>query len=628
MNKISSKIMLAIMICSITTATLLSVVSVQKSTRYLQDEIEKTLMFASEKYANQFSIIFKNTEGMVDAIASNVVATFDTSEFSSRSEYFQEYKAYLDDIIRESMSNSEVAQGLYFTFNPDLTPVEHEIWYAYDHNGKLTQIDADFYAQKRNFSMPVQDNMLYYFKPIWNNAGSWTGPYLDPDVSLNMVSYSKAVYINGMLIGVTGADILTADTIDIVETMKLYDGSYSFLLDENYDFIIHPQYNETQNLKTVEGGKLAFIADIISEKKTGTLHFEKEHEDFIMGFSQLSNGWILCINQSTKDAYSTIRMLSYVILGLTIMAIALTIVFAVIFSKRFSKPILTASDQLKLLEMGDYTTSIPDELLNRRDDLGEFSRAISSIQTAIKLEASKNREKDMLMIYQSKQAKIGEMVGNIAHQWKQPLNNINMILLNLYDDYLYQDLDEKGLEEAIGKITRTIKTMSETIKDFTDFLKPNREKTEFEVDSCFQMALDLMEASIKYNGISITLDLEENLMLYGFPNEFSHVLFNVLNNARDATVKMEDGQKLIRIHGYSNEDTIIIEIFNTGDPIPEELLQKIFEPYVTTKNDKEGTGIGLYISKLIIEQRMNGLLELMNMETGVCCRISVKRRYS
>lgn len=626
MKKISVQLMFAIMICSIATAILLCGVSIQRSTSVIKDETEKTLTLASEKYANQFSAIFKNTEGMVDAIASNVSVTFDPSEFSSDEEYFQQYKAYLDDIIKETATNGETAHGLYFTFNPELTKEEKEVWYAHNKKGELVSIDADFRANKRSFKQPVQKEMLYYFKPIWEKEGAWTGPYLDPDVSLNMLSYSKAVYVNGTLIGVAGADILTEDTIDIVETMKIYEGSYAFLLDEDYNVMIHPNFSQDTNLKTVQGGKLSFIVTHMKNEKTGVVQFVDENQNSILAFSHLSNGWILGISQPTNEVYSPIRLLSLVMAGLALVAILLTVVFAVVFSNKFSKPILSAADQLKLLEMGDYTHQIPDELLDRKDDLGEFAKAISAIQLAMKQEASDNREKDVLLIYQSKQAKIGEMVGNISHQWKQPLNNINLILLNLYDAYLYHELDEDYLKQTIEKTSKIVKTMSTTIEDFTDFLKPNREKMEFDVSNSIHLALSLMEASIQYNHISVSLDVEENLLLYGFPNEFSHVLFNVLNNARDATLEANGDERKIHIWGCAQQETIVLEITNKGNPIPEELLPMVFDPYFTTKGEKDGTGIGLYISKLIIEQRMGGQIELLNQQGGVCCKISVERR--
>ena len=308
---------------------------------------------------------------------------------------------------------------------------------------------------------------------------------------------------------------------------------------------------------------------------------------------------------------------------LTIACILVAIVFGIILARKLAKPILSASDELKLIEMGDYTHNIPKEFLERKDEIGEFHNAILAIQSELKNEAEVNREKDVFMIYQSKQAKIGEMVGNISHQWKQPLNTINLILTNLYDDYKYQELDENEFEKTINTLRKIVDNMANTIKDFTDFLKPSKENTKFDLAEAIHMVLDLMEVSLKYNQISINVDVEPGMRILGLYNEFAHVLFNVLNNARDAIIASQVGEKYISIRTFSKDDEVVIEIKNTGDQIPAEIMEKLFQPYFTTKGDKDGTGVGLYISRIIVEQRMNGKIQLENAEDGVCCRIKL-----
>lgn len=623
MKKISLKIMLAIIICSIATSTVLCVVSIQQTSAVMNEEVEQMLSYASEKYSNQLSIDFKNTEGLVDSLAANVSVTFKPPENKVNELYLKDYKLYLEDIIRETLQYSDIAYGLYFTFNPELTfPTEEEVWYAFDATGTPQSIKPDLSLSRRDFSEPIKENMQYYFKPIIEKKGAWTGPYVDPDVNFEMLSYSRAVYVDGVLIGVAGADILTDATIDIVKTMKIYKGSTSFLFDDQYNLIVSSRDlgNEMYAQNQLQ------IKNLIKADDTGIFHYTDLNEEYILALSQLSNGWIMGITQPTKEVFSPIRGLALVLALLTIISIVITIIFGVYFARRFSKPIMSASDQLKLLEMGDYTHDIPIEFLNRKDDLGEFHNAILAIQSEMKKEADDNREKDILMIYQSKQAKIGEMVGNISHQWKQPLNSINLILMNLYDDYKFKELSELEFKKTIDKLMNIVENMAETIQDFTDFLKPNREKIEFSLTESIHMALTLMEASLKYNNINVELKIDPNLKLLGYQNEFSHVLFNILNNARDAIVEGKIQNGVIIIAGFINDENAIIEITNTGDHIPVEILNNAFEPYFTTKGEKDGTGIGLYISQVIVEQRMNGTIELKNVDLGVCCRICIKTR--
>jgi len=621
MRRISLKIMLAIIVCSITTSTILCVVSIMQTSAVMKDEVERTLSYASEKYSNQLSIYFKNTEGLVEAVAANVSVTFEPDLNGRDALYFEGYKAYLDRIIKETLNDSDIAYGLYFTFNPELTyPDQEEVWYAFDEKGDPRSIEADFSVNSRDFSEPYKENMRYYFNPILQKKGTWTGPYVDPDVNLEMLSYSRAVYVDGVLIGVAGADILTDDTIDMVKTMKIYEGSSSFLFDDANNLVVSSQ-DEPNELYMENEQK---IKSHLVEKGTGVFHYFDFSEEFILAYSKLSNGWTIGITQPTKEVFSPTRGLVIVLALLTFLCIVITIIFGVYFARRLSKPILSAKDQLKLMEMGDYTHDIPEEFLNRNDDIGEFYRAILSVQSEMEKEANCNREKDILMIYQSKQAKIGEMVGNISHQWKQPLNSINLILMNLYDDYVLQELSEKDFKDTIDRLMKIVENMSGTIKDFTDFLKPNREKTEFDLKESVHLALNLMEASIKQNEISLVLNLEEGLQLWGYQNEFSHVLFNILNNARDAIAESEPAEKRIQIKGLHVEEGILLEICNTGNQVPAEIIGRLFEPYFTTKGEKDGTGIGLYISKIIVEQRMKGTIQMENREDGVCCRIWIR----
>ena len=613
--------MLSIIICSITTSTILCVVSIMQTSTVMNQEVEQMLSYGSEKYSNQLSTIFKNTEGLVDSLAANVSVTFDINEHKDGANYIKTYKEYLENIIEETLKYSDIAYGLYFTFNPEITaPSQEEVWYAMKEDGQPYSVNPDLSLNLRDFSEPIQENMLYYFQPILTNQGAWSGPYVDPDVNFEMLSYSRAVYVGGVLIGVAGADILTEDTIDIVKTMKIYQGGTSFLFNRDFDIVAFSDDIDEIRYKKNE----SLIKEHLLEKPSDVLRYIDENEEYILAFSEISNGWVLGISQPSKEVFSHTRGLVLMLTLLTVACILVAIVFGIILAKRLAKPILSASDELKLIEMGDYTHNIPKEFLERDDEVGDFHNAILAIQSELKHEAELNREKDVFMIYQSKQAKIGEMVGNISHQWKQPLNTINLILTNLYDDYKYQELDEKQFEKTINTLRKIVDNMVATIKDFTDFLKPSKENTNFDLAESINMALDLMEVSLKYNQISMKVDIASGIKIRGFQNEFSHVLFNVINNARDGIMESQVEDKYISIRAFTKDKEVVIEITNTGKQIPDEILEKLFHPYFTTKEDNDGTGVGLYISRIIVEQRMNGKIQLENVADGVCCRIVLK----
>lgn len=258
---------------------------------------------------------------------------------------------------------------------------------------------------------------------------------------------------------------------------------------------------------------------------------------------------------------------------------------------------------------------------NLRDTLKKLEEFNTKLQVMVKEEVQKNRQKDAVVIYQSRLAKMGEMIGNIAHQWRQPLNSLSIILSELKDSYHYGDLDREYFEDSVSKSKQIIAKMSQTIDDFRDFLSPSKEEAPFSVNQSIAFILDLMEESLRLNHIRVQTSLPRNLIVMGYESEFSQVISNILNNARDALEEYDRPQKLITITVEEMGHLIEIKINNNGHKISSDVMEKMFTPYFTTKTLGKGTGIGLYMSKIIIEEHMHGEIRFQNIEDGVCFSI-------
>lgn len=562
-----------------TVAVIIGSIALIRSTAYLNAEIKGKIISTAENYSHSFSAKFNHMEGLTDSIASYVSTSFDKKAYEADPyDYLRKYKTEVAASIKKTLSTTEMAHSLYITFNPQLTAENDEVWYAVM-NGKITKISADFKNNKRSFSLPYNDEMAYFFKPQEKKTGTWTGPYFDRDIKTEVLSYSRAIYIGDFFVGVAGADITAEDTIDVVSKMKLYDSGYSALLDENFQFVVYPPANlseEEQKIPSYLQKKLKAI----KTKDSGTLEYTFGNTEKILGFSRLDNGWTLIITQPQTEAFAPIRSVSGIMVTMGVILAIVLIAFLIVFSLPF-------------------------------------------IKKQHSLEAE-NREKDIMLIYQSRQAKTGEMMGNITHQWKQPLNTINLILANLLDSYHFGDLDEERLQKSVSKVEKIVGNMSETITDFTDFLRPSKEKISFDVTDCIKSALSLMEESISYHRICVHVSYDGATSCFGYPNELTHVIFNILNNARDAIVEASPQQRSIKIHVMEQQDFLDIMISNNGNHIPQEIIGRLFEPYFTTKSPANGTGLGLYISKQIVEQRMNGKLFIENVSNGVCCHIRMQ----
>jgi len=241
-----------------------------------------------------------------------------------------------------------------------------------------------------------------------------------------------------------------------------------------------------------------------------------------------------------------------------------------------------------------------------------------------KLAAQKREEQQMLMAQQSRFASMGEMIGNISHQWRQPLNALGLILQKLA---LFQSrgmLDAKHLDASIEKGMNLINSMSATIDDFRDFFNPNKEKENFSVNASIAKAYTIVESAFDNASIEYRLETDSDIEIYGYMNEFSQVMLNLLNNAKDALNEknIASGHVVVRVKKY--EDKIEVTVEDNAGGIPAEVADKIFDPYFTTKEEGKGTGIGLYMSKIIIEEHMDGRFDFYNTADGACFRIRLQ----
>ena len=233
------------------------------------------------------------------------------------------------------------------------------------------------------------------------------------------------------------------------------------------------------------------------------------------------------------------------------------------------------------------------------------------------------QEKNQLLLQQSRQAARGEMIGNIAHQWRQPLNALGLIVQQLPLFHHFGELNRESLEKCVSQSMELIRHMSRTIDDFRNFFKPGKEKVRFKVAEAVANTLSLIKDSFMNQRIAIEVIEHDEPVIYGFPNEFAQTLLNILNNARDALTEREIYDPRVTITISSNDDRAVVTVTDNAGGIPAEIIDRIFEPYFTTKGPQAGTGVGLFMSKTIIEKNMDGRLSARNTEDGAEFRIEV-----
>ena len=254
-----------------------------------------------------------------------------------------------------------------------------------------------------------------------------------------------------------------------------------------------------------------------------------------------------------------------------------------------------------------------------KKQLEETNKALES---RIAKDVEELRQKDQMLILQDRLSIMGEMINNIAHQWNQPLNTLGLIVQQLPFYHETGTLTTELLNESTQQAMKQIKHMSQTINDFRNLFKVDKETIAFSVNEVITRTLSLVEKTFEDQNISISFQPEGNPMATGFPNEYAQVLLNILLNARDALVEHKVADALISIHSLAEGDKSVVTITDNAGGIPKDIIDKLFDAYFSTKGDK-GTGIGLFMSKAIIEKSMGGKLTVRNSGGGAEFRIEV-----
>ena len=253
----------------------------------------------------------------------------------------------------------------------------------------------------------------------------------------------------------------------------------------------------------------------------------------------------------------------------------------------------------------------------------ELENLNNNLDTKIKKEIDNRKKQERLLIQQSKLAEMGEMISMIAHQWRQPLSALGTVIQNIHLRYSLGKLDQEYLEKQRILSNALTEKMSATIDDFRNFFKPNKEKKEFSVKKVIEQTIFLIDDSFQSHSIKIDNAMLDDYIVYGFENELYQVLLNILMNSKDAFVENNTANPNIQIKTKKIETHIKILIMDNAGGISKSVIDRIFEPYFTTKDTHNGTGLGLYMSKIIIEENMQGELKVQNIDNGVAFSIYI-----
>lgn len=379
-------------------------------------------------------------------------------------------------------------------------------------------------------------------------------------------------------------------------------------------------------------------------------------------------GWFVRVGLPTEMAFAPIHKMKILVYSIALGLSILSCLLVWLVIRQALRPLYAASRLIRditeeRLPLQNIPVSQPDEIgqllssfnvhLNYRKE-AEQALAKKSLQledlnknleARVEEELVARRKNEQLLIQQSKMAAMGEMLGAIAHQWRQPLNVVGLIVQNLQEVQEKGRLNEEYVDKSVQKAMMHIDHMSRTIDDFRNFFKPDKGKKVFDTMHAVCNVLSLLSAELSSDMIAWRLtchthgktfynqkDIIEcsEKTIEGYQNEFEHVVLNLINNARDAILayrRFGNGEKseqgLLSFDFYHTNGSVIIEVTDNGGGIPPGVIDRIFEPYFTTKDATKGTGMGLYMSKVIVEKHLNGMLTAKNNAGGATFTIAL-----
>jgi len=526
-------------------------------------------------------------------------------------EYIEDFEKEIQEEVINHISSIRIADDKFFIIaNKEGTFISHPFKHFINKNifkdkefisfreeykiiQKLKDNEERYYLNKHSIHIPTKKRIekLWFIKSF--NKWGWiiaTGFYLD---ELKPLIKEKEIYLEKKYTDYLNTILITSI---IVTICLLFISMYiAKILEES--FLVYKNKLEkeiTENIKQKNILEKAHeVADIGAwELKIKDMQLELSNQALLIGelskeYKNINFSFLkkVIIQSDWKDFSNSVNNTIYE--GKELKSI---------------HRILTSSGQIKWIHCRGKLNKEKDSILGVVQDITETKN----------LEKEKLKQEELLY-QQSKMAAMGEMIGNIAHQWRQPLSSISISASGAKTQKEMGILSDEVFYDLMDTINNKTQYLSETIDDFRNFYKPNKTKNIFSIKDIYEKTIKLVSAQFLNKEIHIDNKIQD-AQIFSIENELIQVLINILNNARDAFERKNIDQKIVLIEIYTKENKVYIEILDNAGGVPSKIIDRIFEPYFTTKHQSQGTGIGLYMSEEIIKKHLYGNIYIKNKE--------------
>ena len=485
-----------------------------------------------------------------------------------------------------------------------------------DRNGILIDFSSNFKSDKL-FKGYDYSNTKHFSSVKNTNKPYWSDIYLSNTSLKPEISYSLKIDKNYIAVLIVDLSVLN----DFAKKFKSKDGSTMVrIMDKDGIFLANPDHIDyILERKSIRNTTL-YKDHISKDQKYQQIIFNGLYKDRHIGVYGITEklNWYIFVRESYGFLFKSFNSLLLLIGFFIFLLIISSIYFSIKLFKSILKPLDILISNMNNMAHDKYSENIVKtdyiELDNLLKNFIFMQDKVKSREKKIFAEVEKNRQKDIKIFEQTKMASMGEMIGNIAHQWRQPLSIISTAATGMQMQKDHNILTDDNITSTCTMINMQAQYLSKTIDDFRNFIKGERILVTYDLKECIESFVELIIPSVKNHNLNLILNLEENIKLNGYPNELKQCLINIFNNAKDVLVNLEDEDRLIFIRTSKNENGVNIDIKDSGGGIPENILFKIFDPYFTTKHKGTGTGLGLHMSYNIIVDGMNGLITSSNVK--------------
>ena len=481
-------------------------------------------------------------------------------------------------------------------------------------DGKL----KDFASKlKTNIFKGYDFSNTKHFKMIKEGADNyWSEVYLSNISLLPSISYTVRVDKNNIAVLIIDLGVLN----DLAKKFKTGNNSTMVRITDSHGvFLAHPdQLDYVSQRKKIINAEV--YRDYISKEYINKqIRFNGNTQEKNIGIYGVTKKlkWYVVVKEPYDYLFKTFNNLLWVIVFFIISIIGISIYFSIKLSRSILKPLgivntnmysIAHNKQIDIQSTTNYT-----ELDNLVSNFKLMQTKIKHREEKVKEEIEKNKQKDIQLFEQAKMASMGEMIGNIAHQWRQPLSVISTSATGMQVQKEYDLLTDEKFDTACESINKQAQYLSKTIDDFKNFIKGERTLETFYLKENIETFYSLIEPTVKRYNLELNIDISDNIQFKGYPNELIQCFINIFNNSKDILMEKSDEDRYIFISGKQEKDKIIVEFKDNGGGISKEILQKIFEPYFTTKHQSQGTGLGLHMTYNLITDGMKGKIEANNI---------------